>query len=221
MHRDGRLAIGALLTALAGFLVFIHDQAKDKTAANVIIALFAVPGLLLLASGIRPGPTIAGQTRMLFVPARLATGLAVSLAGIAVVFVRNLLHVFPESLLVGALLAVPAGLLYAASCWTEACANCSAPLEDYRARFNAASARALEAAVSSASLSKILELRRARPTGSRVVVLIRFCPRCRRVGLLHGPGQARVALIADQVTRLLNGIFASRQPDETAAKLGW
>ena len=83
-----------------------------------IAIFFGIPGLLLLAAGLLPPRD--RRVRMTFVPARLFGGLALSLAGIVVLYLfYNVVHVAPQIVLVGALVAVPLGVLVAASCWTE------------------------------------------------------------------------------------------------------
>jgi len=156
----------------------------------MLVLLFGAPGLLLLMSGSLPGRGVVGRTKMIFVPTRLVVGLSMTAAGVAVLFLYyQVVHVAPKVVLIGAMLAVPCGLLFAASCWTEACRNCSVPLKEFRARFNAGSRAMLEAAVRNGAVKEILALRAAPPTAGRVDLLIRYCQRCRMVGLLEGPGK--------------------------------
>jgi hypothetical protein len=217
--RPARLAIGILLLGVANLLLFLRGQAADPAAITTLVPIFGVPGLLLLISGLLPGRGVVGRTRMIFVPTRLVVGLSMTTAGVAVLYLYyQVVHVAPEVVLIGAMLAVPCGLLWAASCWTEACRNCSVPLKEFRARFNAGSRAMLEAAVRNGAVKEILALRAAPPSARRVGLLIRYCQRCRMVGLLEGPGKARAVLGGEQVTALVSGVLGSRQRDDVDVK---
>lgn len=118
MGRDAKLACGALLVGLGCFLAFTSapNAAVDP---KILGAIFGVPGFLLLLFGILPSRD--ARTRMVFRPGRLAGGLAASAVGGIVLFLfYQVVHVAPVALLVGAALAVPCGVLFAASCWSEA-----------------------------------------------------------------------------------------------------
>jgi membrane-associated PAP2 superfamily phosphatase len=79
---------------------------------------------------------------MEFSAGRLFGGLGISLAGIAVVYLYyQVLHVMPRLLLVGAMLAVPLGLLFAASCWTETTTSAPRPRPVARANVKPGSRR--------------------------------------------------------------------------------
>lgn len=119
MGREAKLAIGVLLLVVSGFVMFSGSQTESPGVSPSAIALFfGIPGLLLLAFGLLP-PRDRRMT-MTFVPARLFGGLAMSLVGVVVLYLfYNVIHVAPQIVLVGALLAVPIGVLVAASCWTE------------------------------------------------------------------------------------------------------
>ena len=119
MSREGKLASGVLLLLLAGLVAFAGSQASDPVVSPMALAaVFGVPGFILLVAGVLPPRS--RRATMVFLPARLVGGICLSLAGIAVIYLYyQVLHVMPRVLLIGAMLAVPGGLLYAASCWTE------------------------------------------------------------------------------------------------------
>ena len=119
MGREAKLAIGVLLLVVAGVVMFSGSQTDSPgVSPSGIAAVFGVPGLLLLAAGIMPPRD--RRVTMTFVPARLFGGLALSLGGMSVLYLfYNVIHVAPQLVLVGALLAVPVGVLVAASSWTE------------------------------------------------------------------------------------------------------
>lgn len=119
MGREAKLAIGVLLLVVSGFVMFSGSQSESPVVSESAIALFfGIPGLFLLALGLLPPRD--RRVTMTFVPARLFGGVAMSLVGVVVLYLfYNVIHVGPQVVLVGALLAVPAGVLVAASCWTE------------------------------------------------------------------------------------------------------
>lgn len=119
MGREAKLAIGVLLLVVSGFVMFSGSQTESPGVSPSAIAIFfGIPGLLLLAAGLLPPRD--RRVTMTFVPARLFGGLAMSLAGVAVLYLfYNVFQVAPQIVLVGAMLAVPVGVLVAASCWTE------------------------------------------------------------------------------------------------------
>lgn len=117
MGREGKLACGVLLLGLGCFLAFIPapNAAVDP---RILGAIFGIPGFLLLLFGILPSRD--ARMRMVFRPGRLAGGLGISaLGGIVLFLFYQVVHVAPQVVVVGALLAVPCGLLFAASCWSE------------------------------------------------------------------------------------------------------
>ncbi len=119
MSREARLACGCLLLIIAGLVAFLASTA-EKSALNplVIVVVFGLPGLLLLVAGILPDRR--KRQALQFSPARLLGGLGISAAGLLLVYLfYNVLHVMPRILLIGAFLAVPVGVLFAATCWTE------------------------------------------------------------------------------------------------------
>ena len=223
MGRPARLTIGGLLLGIAGLLFASRDQAAEREIITILVAVFAVPGTVAFAWGLLPplGGPAADRTTMVFLPARLAGGLLLSVAGVLVLYLYyEVVHVAPKMLLIAALLAVPGGLLIAGGCWTEACRVCGVALEEYRSKFNAETGGMLEAAVASGGVDEIVGLHAAAPGPRRIDVLIRYCPRCRRIGQLEGPGKTRATLAGEQVTTLLTGVFGSRQPDEREGDAG-
>lgn len=132
MGREGKLAVGVLLLVVSGLVIFASGQAASSRVSEPLIsptamaAAFGVPGLLLLIFGILPPHD--RRVTMEFSPGRLFGGLGVSLAGLVVLYLYyQVIHVAPRFVLVGAMLAVPTGLLFAASCWTEATTNAPRP----------------------------------------------------------------------------------------------
>jgi hypothetical protein len=132
MGREGKLAVGVLLLVVSGLVLFMSRRAPARAGVEPLInptamaAVFGLPGLALLVLGVLP-PRDRRAT-MEFSPGRLFGGLGISLAGIVILYLyHQVFHVAPLILLVGAGLAVPVGLLFAASCWTEATANAPHP----------------------------------------------------------------------------------------------
>jgi len=121
MSRQSKLASGVLLLILAAVLGLLGMQApvNPNAVSPVTFAIaFAVPGFLLLLFGILPPK--GRRARMEFVPSRLYTGLGITAAGVLTLFLfYQVIHVMPQFILIGAMLAVPVGLLYAATCWSE------------------------------------------------------------------------------------------------------
>jgi len=205
LSRTIRLTLGVLLVAIAVVLFLEREEAVNKNIVDILVAVFAAPGLLLLALGILPRRGMPVQIRMDFKPATLAIGLAVSFAGAAVVALHGVIPLMPHALMVGALLAVPGGLIYAATCWSESCAKCLAPLEDKRIGF-AAERKAVENVVKSGSAMRILELEPRVANAHPVHVKLRYCPKCRQLAVLSGPGSATAVLVGDPAIRLVKHV---------------
>lgn len=119
MSRAARLACGCLLLIIAGLVSFLAGTSEKSTLNPLTLAaVFGLPGLLLLVTGILPDRR--KRQALQFSAARLLGGLAISAAGLLLVYLfYNVLHVMPRILLIGAFLAVPMGVLFAATCWTE------------------------------------------------------------------------------------------------------
>lgn len=116
MSRATRLAVGVLLLVIAGVFVLMGEPPNKNLDPLLLPSIFGVPGLLMLLWGLVPPK---GKS-MVFLPTRLAGGLGLSMAGLGLVFVfHQITHVMPRFLLVGGMLAVPIGLLLAATCWAE------------------------------------------------------------------------------------------------------
>lgn len=113
MTRSIRLAAAILLLAIAALLFMMRDTAVNQAIMLPLIAVFATPGLALPAWGIVPRKGMPAQTMMAFKPATLAIGLLVSAIGVGLICLHQIIHVAPRYLMIGALLAVPGGLIYA------------------------------------------------------------------------------------------------------------
>lgn len=209
MSRPARLTIGTLLVGLAGFLFYtMPANREDAGLLHGIAAVFGVPGLLALVSGVLPGRGASDRTKMTFVPVRLFGGLALSAAGVLVLFLfYQVVHVAPQIVVVGALIAVPVGLLFAGTSWTEACRTCGIVLDERREPVRSDRAR-VKAALSSGRADAVLALRSSGGQGS-IDLLIQSCPRCRKVALLSAPGTAKGALGGDEALRFLQAILST------------
>jgi hypothetical protein len=199
MSRPVRLAIGILLLAIAAVFFLMREGAVNTKVVWVFVSLFAIPGLVLLALGIVPRRGMPAQTVMAFKPTPLVVGLLLSAGGAIIVGVHQLIYL-PHMLMIGALIAVPGGLILAGTCWSESCARCLAPLEDKRIAFNAES-EAVKAAINARSVMKLLELHSQ--TSGAVPAHLRYCPKCRKVALLSGPHNATAVLADDLAVRFL------------------
>ena len=212
MTRSTRLTAAILLLAIAALLFMMRDTAVNQAIMLPLVALFATPGLALLAWGIVPSKGLPAQTTMAFKPATLVIGLLVSVIGVGLIYLHQIIHVAPHFLLIGALLAVPGGLIYAGNCWTECCAKCLAPIDDRRIMFDASRAD-VEAAIKSGSAMRMLELQprlasvpRSAPATARtpaVAVDLQCCPKCMKFAALSGPGGVSATLTGDPAARIV------------------
>lgn len=205
MSRSARLTIGALLVGLAGFLYFKAPSAAEPGLLRGIAAVFGVPGLVALVFGVLPGRRASARTKMTFLPARLFGGIGLSVAGVVVlVLYYQVIHVAPQILLVGALIAVPGGLLFAGTSWTEACRTCGVVLDERHEPIRSDRAR-VKASLSAGRAEAVLALRTSAGRGS-IDLRVQSCPRCRKVALLSAPGIAGSVLVGNEALVFLQGL---------------
>jgi hypothetical protein len=72
------------------------------------------------------GPAGRRYVRLRFLPGRVGIGLLVTVASAGVLYLFNeVVHVAPKALIIGALMGIPIGILWAAMGWAEWCIRCN------------------------------------------------------------------------------------------------
>lgn len=140
-----------------------------------------------------------------FVPGTMLLGLALSAGGVLIlVLFATVIPVMPMLVLIGAMLAVPVGVLVALSAFDHQCLRCAVPLKMKILTVPAAAKARLKTAVGAGNVQAIAQLAERGNSASLNAIQVKcaYCPTCESVARLKVAGWPPQVIQGEDVEHL-------------------
>jgi hypothetical protein len=224
MERSTKLVVGILLLAITSIMVLaVMGVPRDSISPAMVLVpgVFGILAMVSLISGFLPGFTYEERRliKMKFSVTRVFIGVSATVVAAVIVYLsREVLPMWvdifiPDSVVFGALLAVPFGLLYAGTAWTEACRCCETMLEQKEPSFNVLVQDEVAHAIGQKDVEKLLELYEQGAEKRQGAVKMQFCKICLDFALVKAKKTKRVLFAGSDARRLVDGLVSEAQSE--------
>jgi hypothetical protein len=153
-----------------------------------------------------------------FSPGAVGIGLGLIAAGAAVLFLfYRVFHIMPLVVLIGALLAFPAGLGFIIFSFVPSCQRCRKELTFKKVALSSSAQSELKRVYSRnpvKDLTALVAKYAAAASAQSIRLACWYCPQCRAVGYLKSPGYAERVISGKDVAEML---AAMAQPADSAS----